>query len=125
MRVYLCSYIIYMMTLWPDLDEEERKWVFQRLNVYCIVVARGWPAVTAVQRQLPTSSSSRRGSSCRLQRRLDAPEGTTKSYSSRNNNNSSSSRLKSRDNSRGGTTKGDGEAEFPVTRLLLLNLNIF
>lgn len=40
-------FVLQVMSLWPDLDEEERKWAFQRLNVYCIVAARGWPAATA------------------------------------------------------------------------------
>lgn len=33
--------------MWPDLADEDRAWVFQRLNVYCIVAALGWPAATA------------------------------------------------------------------------------
>lgn len=40
-------FVLQMMTLWPDLEQEERSWVFQRLNVYCIVAALGWPAATA------------------------------------------------------------------------------
>lgn len=40
-------FVLQMMSLWPDLDEQERSMVFQRLNVYCIVAARGWPAATA------------------------------------------------------------------------------
>lgn len=40
-------FVLQMMLLWPDLDDQERSMVFQRLNVYCIVAARGWPAATA------------------------------------------------------------------------------
>lgn len=36
-----------LISLWPDLQDEERIWAFQRLNVYCIVAALGWPAATA------------------------------------------------------------------------------
>lgn len=40
-------FVLQVMSLWPDLEQEERVWAFQRLNVYCIVVALGWPAATA------------------------------------------------------------------------------
>lgn len=40
-------FVLQVMSLWPDLDAEEKKWAFQRLNVYCIVAALGWPAATA------------------------------------------------------------------------------
>lgn len=36
-----------VISLWPDLQDEERAWAFQRLNVYCIVAVLGWPAATA------------------------------------------------------------------------------
>lgn len=36
-----------VVSLWPDLTPADRQWVFQRLNVYCIVAALGWPAATA------------------------------------------------------------------------------
>lgn len=36
-----------VISLWPDLQDKERIWAFQRLNVYCIVAALGWPAATA------------------------------------------------------------------------------
>lgn len=40
------SFVLQVISLWPDLDDKERKWAFQRLNVYCIVAALGWPAAT-------------------------------------------------------------------------------
>lgn len=40
-------FVLQMMSLWPDLGDQERSMVFQRLNVYCIVAARGWTAATA------------------------------------------------------------------------------
>lgn len=40
-------FVLQVISLWPDLDDEERKWAFQRLNVYCIVAALGWAAATA------------------------------------------------------------------------------
>lgn len=40
-------FVLQMMSIWPDMDDQERFMVFQRLNVYCIVAARGWPAATA------------------------------------------------------------------------------
>lgn len=39
--------ILQVTSLWPDLSDDDRKWLFQRLNVYCIVAALGWPAATA------------------------------------------------------------------------------
>lgn len=30
-------FVLQVVSLWPDLHEEERFWAFQRLNVYCIV----------------------------------------------------------------------------------------
>lgn len=39
--------VLQVISLWPDLHEEERFWAFQRLNVYCIVAALGWPQATA------------------------------------------------------------------------------
>lgn len=38
-------YVQQVTSMWPDLTEEDRVWVFQRLNVYCIVAALSWPAV--------------------------------------------------------------------------------
>lgn len=40
-------FILQVTSLLPDLNDEDRVWAFQRLNVYCIVIALGWPAVTA------------------------------------------------------------------------------
>lgn len=40
-------FVLQVISLWPDLHEEERFWAFQRLNVYCIVAAQGWPQATA------------------------------------------------------------------------------
>lgn len=40
-------FVLQVISLWPDLRDEERVWAFQRLNVYCIVAALGWPAATA------------------------------------------------------------------------------
>lgn len=40
-------FVLQVISLWPDLHEEERFWAFQRLNVYCIVAALGWPQATA------------------------------------------------------------------------------
>lgn len=40
-------FVLQVTSLWPDLSPDERHWVFQRLNVYCIVAALGWPAATA------------------------------------------------------------------------------
>lgn len=40
-------FVLQVISLWPDLEDEERFWAFQRLNVYCIVAALGWPAAIA------------------------------------------------------------------------------
>lgn len=40
-------FVLQVVSLWPDLQDEERFWVFQRLYVYCIVAALGWPQATA------------------------------------------------------------------------------
>lgn len=40
-------FVLQVVSLWPDLTAADRQWVFQRLNVYCIVAALGWPAATA------------------------------------------------------------------------------
>lgn len=40
-------FVLQVISLWPDLQDEERVWAFQCRNVYCIVAALGWPAVTA------------------------------------------------------------------------------
>lgn len=40
-------FILQVTSLWPDLADKDRAWVFQRLNVYCIVAALGWAAATA------------------------------------------------------------------------------
>lgn len=34
-------FVLQVISLWPDLQDEERMWAFQRLNVYCIVAAFG------------------------------------------------------------------------------------
>lgn len=41
-------FVLQVVSLWPDLSDEDRHWTFQRLNVYCIVAVLGWPAATAV-----------------------------------------------------------------------------
>lgn len=41
------KFVLQVVSLWPDLHKEERFWAFQRLNVYCIVAALGWPQRTA------------------------------------------------------------------------------
>lgn len=40
-------FVLQVISLCPDLRDDERVWAFQRLNVYCIVAALGWPAATA------------------------------------------------------------------------------
>lgn len=40
-------FVLQVVSLWLDLSDEERHWTFQRMNVYCIVAALGWPAATA------------------------------------------------------------------------------
>lgn len=40
-------FVLQMTSLWPDMDEEDRKFVFQRLNLYAIVASFGWP--TAIE----------------------------------------------------------------------------
>lgn len=40
-------FVLQVVSLWPDHTPADRQWVFQRLNVYCIVAALGWPAATA------------------------------------------------------------------------------
>lgn len=39
-------FVLQVISLWPELHDEERVGAFQRLNVYCIVAALGWPAAT-------------------------------------------------------------------------------
>lgn len=39
-------FVLQMVSLWPDLTPADRQWVFQRLNVYCIVAALEWLAAT-------------------------------------------------------------------------------
>lgn len=40
-------FVLQVISTWPDLPDEDRKWAYQRLNVYCIVASLGWPAATA------------------------------------------------------------------------------
>lgn len=40
-------FVLQVISLWPDLRDDERVCAFQRRNVYCIVAALGWPAATA------------------------------------------------------------------------------
>lgn len=40
-------FMLQVISLWLDLRDDERTWAFQRLNVYCIEAALGWPAATA------------------------------------------------------------------------------
>lgn len=39
-------FVLQVISLCPDLRDDERDWAFQRLNVYCIVAALGWTAAT-------------------------------------------------------------------------------
>lgn len=36
-------FVLQVISMCPDLSPEDRQWAFQRLNVYCIVAALGWP----------------------------------------------------------------------------------
>lgn len=36
-------FVLQVISLWPDLRDDGRTWAFQRLNVYCIEAALGWP----------------------------------------------------------------------------------
>lgn len=40
-------FVLQVISMWPDLPDEDRRWAYQRLNVYCIVASLGWPAATA------------------------------------------------------------------------------
>lgn len=40
-------FVLDILADWPDLDDELRTRVFQRLNLYAIVAAHGWPAAIA------------------------------------------------------------------------------
>lgn len=40
-------FVLQVISMWPDLLDEDRHWAYQRLNVYCIVASLGWPAATA------------------------------------------------------------------------------
>lgn len=40
-------FVLQMAILWPDLSDDDKQWVFQQLNVYCIIAALGWPPATA------------------------------------------------------------------------------
>lgn len=40
-------FVLQVVSLWPDLTPADHQWAFQRLNVYCIVAALGWPGATA------------------------------------------------------------------------------
>lgn len=40
-------FVLQVISMWPDLPDEDRQWAYQRLNVYCIVASLGWPAATA------------------------------------------------------------------------------
>lgn len=44
---YEAHFVLQMVILWLDLSDDDEQWVFQRLNVYCIVAALGWTAATA------------------------------------------------------------------------------
>lgn len=40
-------FVLQVISMWPDLSDEDRRWAYQRLNVYCIVASLGWSAATA------------------------------------------------------------------------------
>lgn len=40
-------FVLQVISTWPDLPDEERKWAYLRLNIHCIVASLGWPAATA------------------------------------------------------------------------------
>lgn len=40
-------FVLQVISLCPDLRDDERVWAFHLLNVYCIVAALGWLAATA------------------------------------------------------------------------------
>lgn len=44
---HVVRFVLQVISLWPELQDEERVWAFQRLNVYCIVAALVWSAGTA------------------------------------------------------------------------------
>lgn len=41
-------FVLQVVSTWPDLSLDDRHWVFQRLNVYCIVTAGGYCCVRLV-----------------------------------------------------------------------------
>lgn len=45
---YEARFVLQVVSMWPDLSQDDKHWVFQPLNVYCIVAALGWPAATAL-----------------------------------------------------------------------------
>lgn len=49
-------FVLQMTSLWPDMDEDDRKFVFQRLNLYAIVASFGWP--TAIDACNASSSTT-------------------------------------------------------------------
>lgn len=40
-------FVLQVISMWPDLSDDDRRWAYQRLNVYCIVASLGWSAATA------------------------------------------------------------------------------
>lgn len=32
-------FVLLVVSMWPDLADDDRRWVYQRLNVYCIVAS--------------------------------------------------------------------------------------
>lgn len=50
-------FVLQMTSLWPDMDDEDKKFVFQRLNLYAIVATYGWPtAIDACTASSTTTS---------------------------------------------------------------------
>lgn len=49
------SFVLAMASDWPDLDDDMRNLVFQRLNLYAIVANYGWP--TAIQASAAVSAA--------------------------------------------------------------------
>lgn len=50
------KFVLRVVLMWPDLTDQDRKDIFQRLNVYAIVASIGWP--TAIAACLANSRSS-------------------------------------------------------------------
>lgn len=53
-------FVLDILAVWPDLDDELRARVFKRLNLYAIVAAHGWPTAIAA------SAASTSNAACML-----------------------------------------------------------